>query len=151
MDYIKSLEQSEEFEYWLGADNEQIHYIEKELNVKLTKQYKKFLSQCGMCNFGDVNILGIAKDENNITYSVVEVTKQIREEVNLPNDLIVLSYEVGEYLTLYKVSENQELEDNAIYEANVKYDDDEKMSIGKIKKLFSSFEEYFKDFIELGS
>jgi len=151
MDYIKSLKQSEEFEFWLGADNEQIHYIEKELNVKLTKQYKKFLSQCGMCNFGDVNILGVAKDQNSITYSVVEVTEQIREEVNLPNDLIVVSYDVGEYLTLYKVSENQELEDNAIYGANVKYDDNEKMNIGKIEELFLSFEEYFEDFIELGS
>ena len=149
MNYIKNLKKSVEFEYWLGANNDQIHYIEKELNIKLPKQYKKFLSQCGMCNFGDVNILGIAKDENSITYPLVEVTKQMREEVNLPNDLIVLSYEVGEYLTLYKVSINQELEDNAIYGVNVKYDY-EKMNIGKIEELFSSFEEYFKDFIELG-
>ena len=85
------------------------------------------------------------------TYSVVEVTKQMRNEVNLSNDLIVLNYEVGEYLTLYKVSENQELEDNTIYGANVRYDDTEKMYIGKTEKLFSSFEEYFEDFIELGS
>ena len=96
MDYITRLKQKEEFEYWLGADNEQILYIENELNIKLPKQYKKFLSQCGMCNFGDVNILGIAKDENSVTYSVVEVTKQMRNEVNLSNDLIVLNYEVGE-------------------------------------------------------
>ena len=151
MDYITRLKQNKEFEYWLEADNEQILYIENELNIKLPKQYKKFLSQCGMCNYGDVNILGIAKDENSITYSVVEVTKQMRNEVNLSNDLIVLDYEVGEYLTLYKVSENQELEDNTIYGANVRYDDTEKMYIGRTEKLFSSFEECFEDFIELGS
>ncbi len=75
MDYITRLKQKEEFEYWLGADNEQILYVENELNIKLPKQYKHFLSQCGMCNLGDVNILGIAKDEYSVTYSVVEVTK----------------------------------------------------------------------------
>lgn len=151
MDYITGLKQNEEFEYWLGADNEQILYVENELNIKLPKQYKHFLSQCGMCNFGDINILEIAKDEYSVTYSVVEVTKQMRNEVNLSNDLIVLNYEVGEYLTLYKVSENQELEDNTIYGANVIYGETEKLYIGKTEKLFSSFEEYFEDFIELGS
>ena len=151
MDYITRLKQKEEFEYWLGADNEQILYIENELNIKLPKQYKKFLSQCGMCNLGDVNILVIEKYDKIVTYSVVEVTKQMRNEVYLSNDLIVLNYEVGEYLTLYKVSENQESEDNTIYGANVRYNDTEKMYIGKTEKLFSSFEEYFEDFIELGS
>lgn len=107
MDYITKLKQNEEFEYWLGADNEQIFNVENELNIKLPKQYKMFLSQCGMCNFGDVNILGIAKDENSVIYSVVEVTKQMRNELNLSNNFIVLNYEVGEYLTLYKVSEKE--------------------------------------------
>ena len=37
MDYITRLKQKEEFEYWLGADNEQILYIENELNIKLPK------------------------------------------------------------------------------------------------------------------
>ena len=41
MDYITRLKQKEEFEYWLGADNEQILYIENELNIKLPKQYKR--------------------------------------------------------------------------------------------------------------
>ena len=49
MDYITRLKQKEEFEYWLGADNEQILYVENELNIKLPKQYKHFLSQCSMC------------------------------------------------------------------------------------------------------
>lgn len=42
MDYITRLKQNEEFEYWLGADNEQILYVENELNIKLPKQYKHF-------------------------------------------------------------------------------------------------------------
>lgn len=151
MDYITKLKQNEEFEYWLGADNEQIFNVENELNIKLPKQYKMFLSQCGMCNFGDVNILGIAKDENSVSYSVVEVTKQMRNELNLSNNFIVLNYEVGEYLTLYKVSEKEELDDSTIYGVNVAYNGTEKMILGKPEKLFSSFEDYFEDFIELGS
>ena len=151
MDYLARLKQSEDFEYWLGADKEQILYVEKELNIKLPKHYKNFLSQCGMCNFGDVSILGIAKDENTVSYSVVEVTKQMRCEVNLSNNFIVLNYEVGEYLTLYKVSAEQELEDNPIYGAEIKYDGAEKIVLGKKEKIFSSFEDFFEDFIELGS
>ena len=38
MDYITKLKQNEEFEYWLGADNEQIFNVENELNIKLPKQ-----------------------------------------------------------------------------------------------------------------
>lgn len=37
MDYITRLKQKEEFEYWLGADNEQILYVESELNIKTPK------------------------------------------------------------------------------------------------------------------
>ena len=29
MDYLARLKESEEFEYWLGADKEQILYVEK--------------------------------------------------------------------------------------------------------------------------
>lgn len=42
MDYLARLKENEEFEYWLGADKEQILYVEKELNIKLPKQYKFF-------------------------------------------------------------------------------------------------------------
>ncbi len=41
MDYITKLKQNEEFEYWLGADNEQIFNVENELNIKLPKLQKK--------------------------------------------------------------------------------------------------------------
>lgn len=150
MDYLKKLKQNDEFEYWQGADNEQILYIEKKLNIKLPNQYKTFLSQCGMCNFGDVNIFGIANGKNKTTYSVVEMTKQMREKANLSKDFIVLSFEDGEYLILLKVSENQELEDSPVYGVEVEeYDASEKMKIGKLEKLFSSFKAYFEDFIEL--
>ncbi len=36
------------------------------------------------------------------------------------------------------------------YGANIEYDDTETLVVGKIEKLFSSFEEYFEDFIEFG-
>ena len=104
-----------------------------------------------MCNIGDTNILGVAKDDDSLSYPVVEITKLMREETNLSEDFIVLSYEVGEYLTLYKISKSQELEDSTIYGVEVEYDDLGKLVIGNPKKIFSSFEEYFMDFLELGS
>ena len=38
-----------------------------------------------------------------------------------------------------------------LYGANSEYDDAETLVLGKIEKLFSSFEEYSEDFIEFGS
>jgi len=59
----------------------------------------------------------------------------MRNKINLSNDLIVLNYEIGEYLTLYKVSAEQELEDNPIYGAEIKYDGAEKIVLGKKEKI----------------
>ncbi len=68
---------------------------------------------------------------------------------NLPKNFIVLDFEEEEYLTLYKVSENEKKEDHFIYGAEVRYDNDGKMKIGKLNKIFNSFEEFFEDFIKL--
>ena len=42
MDYITRLKQNEEFEYWLEADNEQILYIENELNLNSQSNTRNF-------------------------------------------------------------------------------------------------------------
>lgn len=89
-----------------------------------------------MYNFKDVNILGVAKDQNSVTYSVVEVTREIKKQLNLANDLIVIGYQLDEYLTLYKVSDNQELEDIRIYGVRVNYDNGI-MNIGEMEELFA--------------
>jgi len=47
------------------------------------------------------------KKEGTLSYPVVELTKQLREELNLPDDFLVLNYEINEYLILYKVSKNR--------------------------------------------
>jgi len=88
MNYINVLKQNEDFEYWIGADDTEITYAEKELGVVFPSQYKKFLSECGMCNFGDVNIIGIAKDTNKISYPIIELTKKIRNDINVADDLM---------------------------------------------------------------
>jgi len=150
MDYIKALKQNEDFEYWIGVNDIEIAYAEKELGVIFPTQYKKFLSECGMCNFGDVNIIGIAKDTSKISYPIIELTKQIRNEIDIDDDFIVLSYDVGEYLTLYKVSKKEQIEDTFVFGTIVSYDENQKMKIGKMEKIFDSFEQYFEDFIELG-
>ena len=104
MNYLKRLKQSGEFEYSLGANAEEIKHIEEELGILLPEAYVNFLSECGSCNYGDVYINGIYKEKDTISYPVVELTKQLREELHLSEDFIVLHYEVDEFLTLYKVS-----------------------------------------------
>ena len=151
MSYIERLNQKEEFEHWQGASTQEILHIEKKLNVMLPRQYKKFLSECGMCNIGDTNILGVAKDETSLFYPVIDVTTEMREESNLSEEFIVISYEVGEYLTLYKISKTQELEDSAVYGVDIQYNDLGQMICERPQKLFASFKEYFIDFLELGA
>jgi hypothetical protein len=138
------------FEYCLGATDDEIKFAEKQLGVLFPKNYRQFLSECGMCNFGDARIDGIFKTETQTVYSVVEYTLRMRESGNLPNDLIVLDFEEQEYLILYKVSEREKVEDGFVFGAEVHYVENEKIKIGKPVKQFDSFEEYFEDFLELG-
>lgn len=149
MNYLKELKQSEEFEYCDGASENEILFIENELNILLPNEYRKFLSQCGMCNFGDTRIEGVFKENGKISYPVVELTKQMREEANLPNDYIVLNYEPDEYITLYKASKDKKLNDAKVYGAEVFYNDDDSLKLGKIEEEFDDFQEYFEDFLDL--
>ena len=151
MRYLDKLkEYSEVFEYCLGADNEEIEFAEKQLSIFFPKNYRQFLSECGMCNFGDTRIDGIFKTENQIVYSVVENTLMLRKLGDLPQNLIVLDFEEQEYLTLYKVSENGIIEDCCVFGAEVNCGENEQIKIGKLVKQFDTFEQYFENFIELG-
>ena len=151
MKYLDKLkEYSETFEYCLGANNDEIEFAEKQLNVFLPQNYRQFLSECGMCSFGDTRIDGIFKTENQIAYSVVENTLMLRKIGNLPQDLIVLDFQEQEYLILYKVSENEQIEDCCIFGVEVNFDENEQIIIGKLVKRFDTFEQCFDDFIELG-
>ena len=107
MNYLKKLQQSDEFEYCEGATAEEIQIVETSLGVLLPKAYVKFLNECGSCNFGDTYINVVYKEDGTLSYPVVELTKQLREELNVPDDFIVLNYEIDEYLILYKVSKNR--------------------------------------------
>jgi len=147
--YLKRLKQSGEFEYSLGANAEEIKHIEEELGILLPEAYVNFLSECGSCNYGDVYINGIYKEKDTISYPVVELTKQLREELHLSEDFIVLHYEVDEFLTLYKVSNGVRLKDAKIFEAEVYCNDKGAFEIDKPTPMFDSFEEYFEDFLDL--
>ncbi len=150
MKYLEQLNKfPNEFEYYLGANLDEITFAEKQLNVSFPKNYRQFLSECGMCNFGDTKIDGIFKTEDETYYSVVENTLRLRKLGGLSNDLIVLDFEEEEYLTLYKVSENLNNEDNYVYGAEVRYENNEEIKIGKLIKIFDSFEDFFQNFIEL--
>ena len=151
MKYLEKLnEYPEAFEYYLGANNDDIQFAEKQLGVFFPKNYSQFLSECGMCHFGDTKIDGIFKTEKETLYPMVENTLRIRESGHLPNDLIVLDFEEQEYLTLYRVSEKEKVEDGIVFGAEVYYAENEKIKIGKLVKIFDTFEEYFEDFLELG-
>ena len=147
--YLKRLKQSGEFEYSLGANAEEIKHIEEELGILLPEAYMNFLSECGSCNYGDVYINGIYKEKDSISYPVVELTKQLREDLHLSEDFIVLHYEVDEFLTLYKVSNRVRLKDAEVFEAEVYCNDKGKFEIDKPTPMFDSFEEYFEDFLDL--
>ena len=147
--YLKRLKQSGEFEYSLGANAEEIKHIEEELGILLPEVYVNFLSECGSCNYGDVYINGIYKEKDSISYPVVELTKQLREDLHLSEDFIVLHYEVDEFLTLYKVSKKVRLKDAEVFEAEVYCNDKGDFEIEKPTPMFDSFEEYFEDFLDL--
>ncbi|WP_297976713.1 NAD(P)H-binding protein [uncultured Capnocytophaga sp.] len=149
MNYLKRLKQSGEFEYSLGANAEEIKHIEEELGILLPEVYVNFLSECGSCNYGDVYINGIYKEKDSISYPVVELTKQLREDLHLSEDFIVLHYEVDEFLTLYKVSNKVRLKDTKVFEAEVYCNDKGAFEIEKPTPMFDSFEEYFEDFLDL--
>ena len=149
MNYLKRLKQSGEFEYSLGANAEEIKHIEEELGILLPEAYVNFLSECGSCNYGDVYINGIYKEKDSISYPVVELTKQLREDLHLSEDFIVLHYEVDEFLTLYKVSNRVRLKDAEVFEADVYCNDKGAFEIDKPTPMFDSFEEYFEDFLDL--
>ena len=149
MNYLKRLKQSGEFEYSLGANAEEIKHIEEELGILLPEAYMDFLSECGSCNYGDVYINGIYKEKDSISYPVVELTKQLREDLHLSEDFIVLHYEVDEFLTLYKVSNRVRLKDAEVFEAEVYCNDKGGFEIDKPTPMFDSFEEYFEDFLDL--
>ena len=149
MNYLKRLKQSGEFEYSIGANAEEIKHIEEELGILLPEAYMDFLSECGSCNYGDVYINGIYKEKDSISYPVVELTKQLREDLHLSEDFIVLHYEVDEFLTLYKVSNKIRLKDAEVFEADVYCNDKGAFEIDKPTPMFDSFEEYFEDFLDL--
>ena len=147
--YLKRLKQSGVFEYSLGANTEEIKHIEEELGILLPEVYVNFLSECGSCNYGDVYINGIYKEKDSISYPIVELTKQLREDLHLSEDFIVLHYEVDEFLTLYKVSNKIRLKDAEVFEADVYCNDKGAFEIDKPTPMFDSFEEYFEDFLDL--
>ena len=147
--YLKRLKQSGEFEYSLGANAEEIKHIEEELGILLPEVYVNFLSECGSCNYGDVYINGIYKEKDSISYPIVELTKQLREDLHLSEDFIVLHYEVDEFLTLYKVSNKVRLKDAKVFGAEVFCNDKGDFEIYRPTPMFDSFEEYFEDFLDL--
>ena len=73
----------------------------------------------------------------------------MREEFNIPNNLIVISYELGEYLTVYEVSEKERLKDSRILGVDIEYDSNQNLELEDFEELFESFQDYFQDFIEM--
>ena len=92
---------------------------------------------------------GIYKEKDSISYPIVELTKQLRDDLHLSEDFIVLHYEVDEFLTLYKVSNGVRLKDAKVFEAEVFCNDKGEFEIDKPTPMFDSFEEYFEDFLDL--
>ena len=84
MNYLKKLQQSDEFEYCEGATAEEIQIVETSLGVLLPKAYVKFLSECGSCNFGDTYINGVYKEDGTVTIISCGRTHQTVERRTQP-------------------------------------------------------------------
>ena len=151
MNYLNKLKQKGRFKYSLGANREEIKYIEDELGILLPEAYVDFLSECGSCTYADAYINGIYKKETSLSYPIVELTKQLREELHLSDDFIVLRYEIDEFLILYKVSKTVRLKDSKIFGAEIFCNEEENFEIDTPTPMFNSFNEYFEDFLELGN
>ena len=150
MNYLETLKNyPDEFEYGLGATKKEIQYAQHQLGIEFPVAYKKFLSQCGMCSYGDTHIDGILKLQNQLVYSVVENTLLLRGSAQLDLEFLVLDIQEQEYLILYKVGIDQELQDSGVYGAELRYQNDNSLTIGPLVKHFDSFKDYFNDFITL--
>ena len=74
----------------------------------------------------------------------MELTKQLRDDLHLSEDFIVLHYEVDEFLTLYKVSNGVRLKDAKVFEAEVYYNDKGDFEIDKPTPMFDSLRNILK-------
>ena len=150
MDYLKYALQKQEInpnvEIFGGVGIERINDAEKKLGILFPSQYKAFLLGCGSCGNADTYVSGLFKEWDNLTStgSVVHDTIEAREKHNLPNEYIVIEYMVDENYYVLKTSGNIQIQDGEIYSIDINSDG----SLSSFCKIFDSFVNYFKFFLE---
>ncbi|MGG6229988.1 MULTISPECIES: SMI1/KNR4 family protein [Tenacibaculum] len=122
-----------------------INECEKILGLKLPKEYKKYISECGYIGFGDSILLGLDSDgENEERGTVLGDTLFARDEFSLGGEFVVIEYQDYENLYALKCSLDEELEDSPIFSFDIKYDN----KLAEPVKVSDSFKEHFKTFVD---
>lgn len=144
IDIIKNIE--DDTFYSDGNVSEQIiNECENILGLKLPKEYKKYISECGYIGFGDSILLGLDSDgENKERGTVLGDTLFARDEFSLGKEFVVIEYQDYENLYALKCSLDEELEDSSIFSFDISHND----KLSEPSKVSDSFKEHFKTFVE---
>lgn len=127
-----------------GVSDEIIKKCENILELKLPKEYKKYLSECGYIGFGDSILLGLdSDDENEERGTVLGDTLFARNEFSLEKEYIVIEYQDYENLYALKCSLSEELEDFSVYSFDINHDN----KLASPTKVSDSFKEHFNFFV----
>lgn len=78
----------------VGVSEENIQKIEQYLNIKLPKEFREIITWYSGGIIGSYSIFNINSDLED-RYGILFNTMFFRDEVNLPNSLLILYYEYG--------------------------------------------------------
>ena len=123
---INVIEHLEDLRYLKGASSLEIENAEKELNLKFSVEYKKYLMEYGVISAKKVELTGIVKSSR---LNVVELTKSVRESKEIKQDLYVVENLAIDGLLILQNSKGE------IFELQ---------SSPEIKKLYDSLSEYIE-------
>lgn len=146
MNYIEYTKEQQEIdpdiEIFGGVNEEIIRQAENKLNILFPSEYVAFLKECGSCGYPDSYISGLFQDWDNEKSpgSTLYDTLNARKQHKLSHEYIVLEYAVDDNYYLLKVSQEERLNDSAVFSVDINSDE----NLGKFNKIFDSFEEYYK-------
>jgi hypothetical protein len=133
----------ESFECGNKIENSIIIEVENRLKLKLPKEYKSFLMECGYISFGDSFLYGIFDIISNERGSMFGETLYARNEYGLGDNYIVIESIEDENIYTIKTSEIEN-EDSQVYS----FDINSNNKLSKPQIVSDSFKEHYKDFVE---
>lgn len=87
MDFVKRLQEFEDYMFLGGSTREEILNAESMLDLQFSEEYREYLGKCGMATANGHEFMGIGKASR---LSVVENTQALRDKVIIPKDMYVI-------------------------------------------------------------